>query len=170
MGPPPEPLRVGFVTGATPDKWAGVWRERYPRERLELVPVTEADQEPLLRDGTFDLALVRLAQPRPIQRVVIGQQMGGVVDEGVARLDGRPQRGGRLQTVPHQAEQPGKRLAQPPCSCGSARRAWPLAASRACSTRSSESAIASNRSLSLSPEAASGGRPSSVSALRTARQ
>ena len=55
MGPPPEPLRVGFVTGATPDKWAGVWRERYPRERLELVPVTEADQESLLRDGTFDL-------------------------------------------------------------------------------------------------------------------
>ena len=64
MGPPPEPLRVGFVTGATPDKWAGVWRERYPRERLELVPVSEADQEPLLRDGTFDLALVRLPVDR----------------------------------------------------------------------------------------------------------
>src|SRR4051794_7859029 len=57
-------LRVGFVTGATPDKWAASWRERYPREPLELVPVTEADQEPLLRDGTLDLALVRL----PIDR------------------------------------------------------------------------------------------------------
>ena len=58
MGSPPDALRVGFVTGATPDKWAGVWRERYPRERLELVPVTEAEQEALLRDGTIvgDLA------------------------------------------------------------------------------------------------------------------
>ena len=64
MGSPPQPLRVGFVTGATPDKWAGVWRERYPRERLELVPVTEAEQESSLRDGTFDLALVRLPVDR----------------------------------------------------------------------------------------------------------
>ncbi len=55
-----DPFRVGFVTGATPDKWAGVWRERYPRERLELVPVTEAEQETLLRDGSLDMALVRL--------------------------------------------------------------------------------------------------------------
>ena len=36
-------LRVGFVTGATPDKWARAWRERR-RERLELVPVTEDEQ------------------------------------------------------------------------------------------------------------------------------
>ena len=39
---------VGFVTGATPDKWARTWRDR-SRERLELVPVTEEDQERLLR-------------------------------------------------------------------------------------------------------------------------
>ncbi len=59
-----EPFRVGFVTGATPDKWAGVWRERYPREPLELVPVTEADQRALLADGTLDMALVRLPVDR----------------------------------------------------------------------------------------------------------
>jgi DNA-binding transcriptional LysR family regulator len=53
-------LRVGFVTGATPDKWAGLWRERYPHDRLELVPVTEAEQETLLHDGSLDMALVRL--------------------------------------------------------------------------------------------------------------
>lgn len=53
-------FRVGFVTGATPDKWAGVWRERYPREPLDLVPVTESEQEELLRAGTVDVALVRL--------------------------------------------------------------------------------------------------------------
>ena len=41
-----------------------MWRERYPRELLELVPVTEAEQEPLLRDGTFELALVRLPVDR----------------------------------------------------------------------------------------------------------
>jgi DNA-binding transcriptional LysR family regulator len=57
-------LHVGFVTGATPDKWARVWRERYPGEPLELVPVSEAEQEPRLRDGSLDLALVRLPVDR----------------------------------------------------------------------------------------------------------
>ncbi|MGH3354132.1 MAG: LysR substrate-binding domain-containing protein [Nocardioides sp.] len=54
---------VGFVTGATPDKWARIWRER-SRERLELVPVTEEDQERLLRDGEVDMCLVRLPVDR----------------------------------------------------------------------------------------------------------
>jgi DNA-binding transcriptional LysR family regulator len=57
------PLRVGFVTGATPDKWARAWRERR-RQPLELVPVTEAEQVLGIRDGSLDLALVRL----PIDR------------------------------------------------------------------------------------------------------
>jgi DNA-binding transcriptional LysR family regulator len=52
------------VTGATPDKWARVWRERYPRERLELVPVIEEAQEALLRSGELDMALVRLPVDR----------------------------------------------------------------------------------------------------------
>ncbi len=54
-----SPLRLGFVTGATPDRWAARWRERHPREPLELVPVAQSEQEPLLRDGTLDAALVR---------------------------------------------------------------------------------------------------------------
>ncbi|MCR6030917.1 LysR family transcriptional regulator [Nocardioides sp. zg-579] len=54
------PFRVGFVTGATPDKWARNWRERRRREPLELVPVTEEDQERVLRDGEVDMCLVRL--------------------------------------------------------------------------------------------------------------
>lgn len=53
------PLRVGFVTGATPDKWARAWRERR-REPLELVPVTEDEQVHGIRDGSLDMALVRL--------------------------------------------------------------------------------------------------------------
>ena len=61
---PPDPFRVGFVTGATPDKWAGVWRQRYPREALELVPVTEPEQESALRLGSVDMALVRLPVDR----------------------------------------------------------------------------------------------------------
>ena len=57
-------LRVGFVTGTTPDKWARTWDERHPHDRIELVPVTEAEQETQLRDGTLDMCLVRL----PIDR------------------------------------------------------------------------------------------------------
>lgn len=56
-------FRVGFVTGATPDKWARTWRDR-SREALELVPVTEAEQEAVLRAGQVDMCLVRL----PIDR------------------------------------------------------------------------------------------------------
>ena len=53
------PLRIGFVTGATPDKWVRHWRDRR-REPLELVPVTESDQTDGVRDGSLDMALVRL--------------------------------------------------------------------------------------------------------------
>ena len=53
------PLRIGFVTGATPDKWARNWRDQR-REPLELVPVTEAEQLDGVRDGSLDMALVRL--------------------------------------------------------------------------------------------------------------
>ena len=59
-----QPFRVGFVTGATPDKWAGVWRRRHPREPLELVPVEQDDQEAGLRDGSLDMCLVRLPVDR----------------------------------------------------------------------------------------------------------
>ena len=59
-----SPFRVGFVTGATPDKWAGIWRQRTPRDPLELVPVEQPEQEEGLRSGDLDMALVRL----PIDR------------------------------------------------------------------------------------------------------
>ncbi|GAB6985464.1 LysR family substrate-binding domain-containing protein [Nocardioides pyridinolyticus] len=57
-------FRVGFVTGATPDKWARVWRERYARDPLELVPLVEDEQEDRVRAGTLDMALVRLPVDR----------------------------------------------------------------------------------------------------------
>jgi DNA-binding transcriptional LysR family regulator len=60
----PARFRVGFVTGATPDKWAAAWRERYPREPIDLVPTSEGEQESLLREGGVDMALVRLPVDR----------------------------------------------------------------------------------------------------------
>jgi DNA-binding transcriptional LysR family regulator len=54
-----DDLRLAFVTGTTPDKWARAWRERRP-EPLVLVPVTEEDQEDVVRRGDADVALVRL--------------------------------------------------------------------------------------------------------------
>ena len=56
-------FRLGFVTGATPDKWAGTWRERQ-REPIEVVPVTEDVQEHGVRSGALDVALVRLPVDR----------------------------------------------------------------------------------------------------------
>lgn len=60
----PRPFRVGFVTGATPDKWAATWRARQRRTPLELVAVTQPEQEIGLRAGDLDVCLVRL----PIDR------------------------------------------------------------------------------------------------------
>lgn len=58
-----QPLRLGFVLGTTPDKWARAWRDQ-GRGPLELVPVTEAEQERALRDGELDMCLVRLPVDR----------------------------------------------------------------------------------------------------------
>ena len=54
-----EPLRVAFVTGTTPDKWARSWRDQR-RGPLVLAPVTEEQQDDVVRRGEVDLALVRL--------------------------------------------------------------------------------------------------------------
>jgi DNA-binding transcriptional LysR family regulator len=54
-----DELRVAFVTGTTPDRWGRAWRQRRA-ERLTLVPVSEEQQEDVVRRGDVDLALVRL--------------------------------------------------------------------------------------------------------------
>lgn len=58
-----DALRLGFVTGTTPDKWARAWRDQR-RGPLELLPVSEAEQEPLLHEGRLDMCLVRLPVDR----------------------------------------------------------------------------------------------------------
>lgn len=53
-------LRVAFVPGVMPDKWARIWRERMPGDPLDLVPVPDAEQTAVLYDGRADLSFVRL--------------------------------------------------------------------------------------------------------------
>lgn len=58
-----DELRVGFVPGVTPDKWARAWREKNPRIALRLVPLDELEgdtqRRPLDADQ-LDMVLLRL--------------------------------------------------------------------------------------------------------------
>ncbi|WP_312855838.1 LysR substrate-binding domain-containing protein [Nocardioides stalactiti] len=87
-------LRIAFVPGVTPDKWAKVWRERHPRIPLDLLPVEEEQARSALDDGTADLALVRLPvdldRPTPLHRVVLYEEVPVVVaaaDHFIAAAD-----------------------------------------------------------------------------------
>lgn len=53
-------MRVGFVAGVTPDKWARTWAERMPRSPLDLVPLAGADGVALLHGGELSMCFVRL--------------------------------------------------------------------------------------------------------------
>jgi len=55
----PDPLTVAFVTGVTPGKWERVWRERRPRGRLDLMPMTQEAALAALDDGTAHMVLAR---------------------------------------------------------------------------------------------------------------
>ncbi|WP_246160674.1 LysR family transcriptional regulator substrate-binding protein [Nocardioides humilatus] len=76
-------LRIAFVPGVTPDKWARVWRDRNPRIRLELVPIEEERQRAVLDDGEADLVLARLPvdrdRPTPLHCVVLYEEVPVVV-------------------------------------------------------------------------------------------
>ena len=76
-------LRLAFVPGATPDKWARVWRERHPDLPLDLLPVEEGDQRAVLDDGTADLCLARLPvdreSPSPLHCVELYDEVPVVV-------------------------------------------------------------------------------------------
>src|SRR3954471_23927347 len=84
----------------------------------------------------------------------VAQDVRRPVHPAVGPLDAWPEGGGALEAAADQPPQPRDR-----------RRAAPFSA-----TRSRLPATASSRALSFSPEAASGARPSSVMALRTAAQ
>ena len=67
---PPEPFRVAFVPGVTPDKWARTWAERLPRLPLELLPVGEAEQESVLYEGRAAMCFLRLPADRDRLHVI----------------------------------------------------------------------------------------------------
>ncbi len=86
--------------------------------------------------------------------IMIVQDVGRLVHPWIDPLDVGPQRGRLLQTALDQILEARERRRAPPFSA----------------TRSRLSATASSRPLSFRPDAASGGWPSSVMALRTAAQ
>ncbi|BCI52479.1 putative transcriptional regulator, LysR family protein [Mycolicibacterium litorale] len=53
-------LTLGYVPGGTPAKWARNWADRHPEAPLELRAVAAADAAAAVRDGTVDVALLRL--------------------------------------------------------------------------------------------------------------
>lgn len=59
----PRGLRIGRVPGVTTTKWERIWAERF-REPLDIVDVSDDDQLAGLRDGSLDMAFLRL----PIDR------------------------------------------------------------------------------------------------------
>ncbi len=63
-GPAAAPFRVAFVTGVVPDRWERAWRSRTPRLPLELVPVAQEAQLDGVRNGSAQMAFVRL----PVER------------------------------------------------------------------------------------------------------
>ncbi|MDR7384005.1 LysR substrate-binding domain-containing protein [Promicromonospora iranensis] len=53
-------FRLAYVPGASPGKWAAVWRERLPDVRLDLVQLEAAAVVPALAAGEADAAIGRL--------------------------------------------------------------------------------------------------------------
>ncbi|MEU4605737.1 LysR substrate-binding domain-containing protein [Kribbella sp. NPDC023972] len=64
MTGPPTSFRLGYVPGVTPAKWARIWQERSRGIPLDLIQVTAADADSLVRGREIDAALLRL----PIDR------------------------------------------------------------------------------------------------------
>ena len=59
-----QPLRIAIVPGVTPDKWVRRWRDRFPREPIDVMVVEDADQVAVLHDGRAQMSFVRL----PVER------------------------------------------------------------------------------------------------------
>lgn len=53
---------MGFVPGVTLTKWRRIWAERLPRQQLEVLGVSVADQRSALEHGLVDLCFIRLPE------------------------------------------------------------------------------------------------------------
>lgn len=56
----PDPFVLAFVLGVTPGKWVGVWKERMPATPIEVTPASIDEALAAVRDGSADVALLRL--------------------------------------------------------------------------------------------------------------
>lgn len=56
----PEPFVVAYVVGVTPGKWARAWGERMPAHPLTLSQAEHSDALADLRDGSANVAFLRL--------------------------------------------------------------------------------------------------------------
>ncbi|MFP5315050.1 MAG: LysR family substrate-binding domain-containing protein [Actinomycetes bacterium] len=66
----PPVLRIGFVTGVTPGKWVGRWRERNPHLPIEANGYDDGGLVSALRSGSVDIAFVRLPVDRDALSVI----------------------------------------------------------------------------------------------------
>lgn len=57
-------FRLAYVPGATPAKWARIWKERLPGIPLSLLAVPAAEASDVLRSGGADAGLLRLPVDR----------------------------------------------------------------------------------------------------------
>jgi DNA-binding transcriptional LysR family regulator len=64
----PRTFRLGAVPGATPGRWIDAWKQRMPHVRLELIPISAAEQRTALVD--LDAALVRLPLVDPTLHII----------------------------------------------------------------------------------------------------
>lgn len=68
--PQPPVLTVGYVPGVTPGKWIGRWRERHPSLPLEAAEYDDGALTAALRNGSLDIAFVRLPVDRNALSVI----------------------------------------------------------------------------------------------------
>ncbi len=108
----------------------------------------------LVADHGANQAVQAPAYGAGIEASLVAQDVRRLMDPAISNLHGRPERGRARQSSSDQVVQSPQLGIYRPFFA----------------TRSRLAATAPRRSLSLSPEAASGGRPSSVRALRTAAQ
>lgn len=65
-----DSLSVGFVSGVTPGKWFGRWRERHPQVPLHGFEVDGGRQLEILRLGQAELSFVRLPVDAPDAHII----------------------------------------------------------------------------------------------------
>jgi DNA-binding transcriptional LysR family regulator len=53
-------LTIAIVPGVNPGKWTKTWSERHPRTRLEVLPISDAEQHDVLTSGRADMVFARM--------------------------------------------------------------------------------------------------------------